>query len=413
MTPFPRNIALRYLWSRRGEAFISVLTVISILGIAVGVAVLNIVMSIMTGFEYELKTRLLGANSHVIVRNVAGALSDWERMVAKTEEVPGVQSVNPFTYNQALLRSKSHSSGLLLRGVAPGSDGAKQVEDYLQATDREFRFSLGVPADGIPPIVLGEEFMRSAGLIAGDIISLLAPQVQSSPFGLIPRYKRFRVVGPYRSGLAEYEGSLGYLSLADAQRFFELGSRVSGLEVRVNDVDLAPKIARAVAAKLSEVAPGVYVQDWTELNRGLWDAMRLEKSAQFAVLLLIVIMASFSIVSTLVMIVIEKRRDICILRTLGAKARDVSRIFRIQGAVIGATGTVLGVLLGISGCILIQEYGFPLPEKIFPVSTLPVRMEAMNFVVTAAASFAISLLATIYPAYRAGRIQPAEGLRYE
>jgi len=414
---FPQLVSNRYLWSRQKEAFISILTIISILGVAVGVAVLNIVMAIMTGFEHELKERLVGTNSHIVVRALSGTLYGWKELRSEIERVEGVESVSAFTYSQALIRAGSQSSGILLRGIEPQSAGEQQLRKFMQpdvGTGEIFKSAVdGVDAVQLPGLVVGEEMMKTFGFNLGDVVSLLAPQVQSSPFGLIPRYKRFEIIGSYSSGLIEYESSIAYAAISDTQQFFRLEDGVSGLEVRVSNIDHAPRISGLIVDQIGGLSRGIYAQDWTQTNRALWEALKLEKLAYFIVLLLIIVMASFSIVSTLIMIVLEKRKDICILRTMGASASQIGALFRRQGAIIGAVGTASGLVLGLLGCLALREYGFPLPEKIFPVSTLPVKIESMNFVYTGVAAFLICLLATIYPAWRASQIRPVDGLRYE
>lgn len=420
---FSKKIACRYLWSKRSEAFVTIITAISIVGVALGVMVLNIVMAVMTGFEHELREKIVGANSHIVVKAVGGRVEGWTEIAQKLLAVPGVQSVSPFTYHQALIRTNAGSAGLLIRGIAPGSAGEAQVVGYSSAEVVRDLFeppaitqtdSAGSEGEvELPGIVVGRELAQSLGLFTGTPISILSSGVVSSPFGLVPRYKRFVVVGTYRSGLVEYESGLAYIALGEAQSFFKMGEAVSGLEIRVNDIDESPRIARLVGDALGGAASGYAVQDWTQTNKPLWDAIRLEKKVYFIVLLLIVVMASFSIVSTLIMIVLEKRKDIAVLRTLGASERSIGAIFKIQGAVIGGIGTLSGLALGLVGCLALRRYGFPLDERIFQMSTLPIRIEPVNFLLVGIAAFAICAVATIYPARRASALQPSDVLRYE
>jgi lipoprotein-releasing system permease protein len=420
---FSKKIAVRYLWSKRSEAFVTIITVISILGVALGVMVLNIVMAVMTGFEHELREKIVGANSHIVVKPLGGKLERWPETAASIEKVPGVVSISPFTYHQALIRTETGSAGLLIRGVAQGSAGEAQVAGYVPDGRIDELFSppaITVSDEGggerpvvLPGILVGRELAQSMGLFAGSPVSVLSSGLTSSPFGLVPRYKRFVVVGAYRSGLVEYESGLAYMALPEAQRFFKMGEAISGLEIRVNDIDDSPKVAAQIGDILGGIGAGFSVQDWTQTNKPLWDAIRLEKKVYFIVLLLIVVMASFSIISTLIMIVLEKRKDIAVLRTLGANERSIGAIFKIQGAVIGGIGTVTGLALGLIGCLALRRYGFPLDERIFQMSTLPVRIEPINFGVVGVVAFAICALATIYPAKRASALQPSDVLRYE
>ncbi len=421
---FSKKIALRYLWSKRSEAFISIITVISVVGVAIGVMVLNIVMAVMTGFEYELKQKIVGTDSHIVIHKTGGRVDGWRDVVSNLTTVPGVKSVSPFTYHQVLIRSEARSSGVLVRGIEKGTASAQQVESTVERTGSlEPLFNPpSVPvtlANGdereanLPGILVGRALARSLFLYTGNTVSILSPQVSSTPFGLVPNFRRFVVIGSYSSGLSEYESGVAYISLSEAQKFFEMGDSVTGLEVRVTDIDAAPVIAGDIMNRLGGLASGFTATDWTTTNKPLWDAIQLEKRVYFLVLLLIIVMASFSIVTTLIMIVIEKRKDIAVMKTLGASTQSVSRIFRIQGAVIGGIGTAAGLILGFIGCIALREYGFPLDERIFNMSKLPVRIEWVNFLATGAAAFIICLFATLYPARRAAQLEPSEGLRHD
>lgn len=422
---FSRKIALRYLWSSRSEAFISIITIISVLGVAIGVMVLNIVMAVMTGFESELREKIVGTDSHIVISSrVSDRIDNWRDVARTVGEVEGVRSVSPFTYQQVLIRSESRASGLLVRGIEQGSASAQQISTYL-APNQSLKTLFNPPAvtvlmssgeeseAQIPGILIGRSLAQSLGVFAGTPISILSPQVNSTPFGLVPTFRRFVVVGTYSSGLVEYENGVAYISLEEAQRFFDLKGGVTGLEVRVTDVNKAPLIAKVVLDKLGGAGVNYVVRDWTATNKPLWDAIQLEKRVYFIVLLLIIVMASFSIITTLIMIVIEKRKDIAIMKTLGASTKSISRIFRIQGAVIGGLGTIIGLVLGFAGCIALREFGFPIDERIFQMSKLPVVIEPSNFAMVGMAAFLICLFATVYPARRAARLEPSEVLRYD
>ncbi|MCB0329991.1 MAG: ABC transporter permease [Bdellovibrionales bacterium] len=414
---YVRKVALRYLRTKRSEAFISILTFISTVALAIGVAVLVVVMSIMNGFEYELKNKLLGANAHVTVRAISGPLFGWERAKEITQSVGGVASVSPFTYHQGLFQVERKSNGVLVRGIrekdAAGEEVRGNLVDGEGRTRGLFVSSSEDPDSPLPGIVVGKELADSFLLNEGDIITILSPQVQSSPFGLMPRFRRFQISGIYSTGLVEYENSLVYVDLGVAQNFFRMNDSVQGLEVRLQNVDAAPEIADQIAEQLRQELTGLYTQPWTETHKNLWEALRLERSAYFTVLLLLIVMASFSIVSTLVMLVLEKRKDIAVLRTLGATQREVGAIFRMTGMTIGVVGTISGLLLGLVLNLALETYGFPLPEKIFPVSTLPIRMDGTAFALTGVCALAICFLATIYPVRRASHLRPSELLRYE
>ncbi|MEZ4753503.1 MAG: FtsX-like permease family protein [Bdellovibrionota bacterium] len=421
---FARKIALRYLWTKRSEAFISIITIISILGVAIGVAVLNIVMSVMTGFEYELKTKILSTDSHIVVRRLGGKISDWQTMSDTIRAIDGVATVSPVLTQQALIRTEDRSTGVIIRAVAPETDAARQVEDFLTEGSKindlfnpapiEAATSSGASEEvSLPALIVGKELSKNLGLLPGRPVSLLSANVSSSPFGLVPKYKRFVVSGLYSSGLIEYESGVAYASLAEAQKFFRFKDSITGFEIRVDDVENAPALSQTIVDSLGGLSTGFYAQDWTITNKPLWDALRLEKKVYFIVLLLIIVMASFSIVSTLIMLVLEKRKDIAILRTMGASSEDVASIFRFQGAIIGGIGTLAGLLLGFTGCLLLKTYGFPIDERIFQMSELPIKIEPLNFLIVALAAFAICYLSTIYPARRASKLEPSSVLRYE
>lgn len=421
---FSKKIALRYLWSRRSEAFITIITVISILGVAIGVTVLNVVMAVMTGFQSELRDKIVNTNSHVVVRKLGGRIYNWHEVAERIREVGGVQSVSPFTYHQALIRTPSGNNGILIRGIEQGSSAAEQLGGYLEPGEKLENLFNPAPVeihalDGqqdqarLPGIVIGRELARSATLMTGTPVALLSAQVESSPFGLVPKYRRFVVAGTYNSGLVEYESGLAYVDLAEAQKFFKMGDSISGLEIRVKRIDDSPAIAKQIVEKLGGLSSGIYAQDWTETNKPLWDALRLEKKVYFLVLLLIVVMASFSIISTLIMIVLEKRRDIAIMKTMGASTAAIANIFRLQGAVIGALGTGIGLAGGYLGCLGLEKYGFPLDERIFQMSSLPIEIDWFNFFLVGVCAFLICCFATVYPARRASSLEPSEVLRYE
>ncbi|MCB9029759.1 MAG: FtsX-like permease family protein [Deltaproteobacteria bacterium] len=419
-----KQIAARYLFSRRKEAFIFIITLISILGVAIGVIVINMAMAIMTGFEYELRNKILDAEAHVTIKKLGGKISEWRELEQEVHRLPEVSAVSAFTYNQAMIRSNNSATGVLVRGIEQGSSTATQLRKYLdddpdsESMLYEPQMVKTVRPNGkedqvlLPSIIIGKELSMTLNILPGDLIALISPQVGSTPLGLVPKYKRFVVAGVYSSGLVNYENTLMYMGLEAAQSFFRLGDNVTGIEVRLNDIDRAPQVAQTILGDIGANA-GFYTQDWTTVNKPLWDAIQLEKKVYFLVLLLIVVMASFSIVSTLVLLVLEKRGDIAILRTLGASTKDVAKIFIYQGGMIGGVGTLLGLLLGYIACILLDIYGFPLDERIFPISQVPVRIEFINFAVVGIASFLICLLATIYPARKASRLDPASVLRYE
>ncbi len=384
---------------------------------------LNMVMAVMTGFEYELREKIVSTNSHILVKHIGGKLYAWRETQAEISKIPGVTSVSAFTYNQALMRTGANNTGVLIRGIEPEgaaakqlqefSGGAKPLKDILRPQPLKHDEKTEAEEVLLAPLIIGKELAQSAGVLLGSPVSLLSAQVASSPFGLLPRYKRFVVAGIYSSGLLEYESGLAYTSLEEAQKFFRMADAIAGFEVRVDDLYAAPRIAQEIVNRLGGLSRGIYAEDWTEINKPLWDALKLEKKVYFLVLLLIIVMASFSIITTLIMIVLEKRKDIAIMKTMGASTKAVASIFTFLGTVIGALGTCLGLVSGYLGCLALRQYGFPLDERIFQMSTVPVRINIENFLMVGGAAFLICVLATIYPAVRASQLEPSEVLRYE
>lgn len=421
---FERFIAFRYLRSKRKEVFISIISIISILGVAISVMVLDIVLAVMTGFEAELREKLVGANAHVVVRRLGGHIEEWAPLREQILGVPGVVAAFPYTYNQAMITSPSGARGIIIHGVSEFPEAKAKVAQYLEAgSDIEALFSHPeieiMRPDGtpdivrLPPLIVGRELRRKLGLPLGEPVTLFSPEMSSSPQGLIPKQRRFAIIGAYSSGLVEYESALAYTSLRDAQTFFGLGEEVTGIEVKVQNLFEARAIADRILEQLGGADSVYYATDWTEPNKPLWDAIKLEKRVYFIVLLLLILVASFSIVSTLVMVVMEKGRDIAIMKSMGARDSSILRIFLIQGAMIGTAGTILGTLLGILGCYGLREFGFEIDRSVFSLDQVPVHMLPSNFIVVGISAFVITTLAGIYPAVRASRLKPAEALRYE
>jgi lipoprotein-releasing system permease protein len=421
---FSRLVASRYLWSRRTDAAVTIITAISILGVAIGVITITVVMAVMTGFQVTLKEKILGADAHIVVRHREGAIGDWQRIKEMISAQPGVASVVAYTSHQGLLRAGERATGIIIRGLERHGAAADQVTGYLRGkqsfSDAIERRPIEVTLPNgesdtasIPSIIIGETLARTHGITPGATVSVLSPQVSSSPFGLVPKFRRFQVTSIYHSGLAEYESGLAYVSLSDAQTFFQMGTAVSGLEVRVRHLDDATSMAQKILAALGGASGGFLVQDWTQSNQAFFEALALEKKVYFIVLLLIIVMASFSIISSLVMVVIEKRRDIAIMKTLGARTAAIGNIFRAQGAIIGVIGVSVGLAGGYSLCRGLQWYRFPIDERIFQMSSLPIHIDPVNFIAVGVAAFLICCVATIYPARRASRFEPAEVLRHE
>ncbi|MFM8411710.1 MAG: lipoprotein-releasing ABC transporter permease subunit [Alphaproteobacteria bacterium] len=419
--PWELVVGLRYLRARRREMFVSLIALIAGLGVAIGVMTLCIVMAVMTGFEEDLRDRILGFNPHVVLLSHGGTLDDSPETLAKVAGTPGVAAAAPFVYSQVMATTGQAVAGAVVRGVDPlRIDDVIDVSSHVRegsAKDLGQPMTVQTVVDGKETpveanrIVIGFELAKLLGVRVGDWVNLMSPQGAASPLGFVPRVKRFAVGGIFDSGMYEYDSTIVFLSLPDAQKMFDLGRRVTGIEVKVEDVHAADRVARAI-----EVRGGfpLFARDWMEVNRNLFAAFKLEKFIQFVVLLLIVLVAAFNIAATLIMVVMEKRKDIAILKSMGATNGAIGWIFVFKGAVIGVLGTLLGIAGGLGGAWLLQRYDFiDLPKDVFYVSTVPVRIYPWNFAAVAVASILICILATLYPARQAARLAPVEVIRYE
>jgi lipoprotein-releasing system permease protein len=382
----------------------------------------------MTGFEEDLRDRILGFNPHIVVVSYAGTITNPDEVVQKVKDTPGVAAAAPLVYSQVMLSSGASVSGVVVRGVP--ADLEEAVVDLKAHLTSGSLAGLGapfqVPVEGsdkdtdkdgrtdmttLSGIILGGELAKQLGLALGDPVSVVSPLGTPSPVGPIPRVKRFVLAGTFDSGMYDYDSGLLYMGLADAQKFFGLGNAITGVEIRVTDLYAADQVARRLEQTLGTP---FRARDWMEVNRNLFLAFRLEKVVYFIVLTLIVLVAAFNIVATLIMVVMEKRKDIAILKSMGATDRSIARIFMLKGLIIGVVGTLLGVAGGYGGCWILRRYQFvELPKDVFYVSTLPVRVYGENFAMVALVSVVICLLATIYPARQAAGLAPVEVIRYE
>lgn len=409
-------IGLRYLQARRRETFISLITVISVLGVMIGVMTLNVVMAVMTGFEETLRDRLLGINAHIALVKSGEPMSDYERLAQKVAQEPGVVAVSPTIYGQVMLTSGSRVSGVVVRGVDPdrvnsvvnvqgfvreGSLAALKTQHSIQVDDRKVF---------LPGIILGERLANQLGVFIGSPVQVVSPLGSPTAIGVIPKVRRFVVVGLLKTGMSEIDSTLVFMGLAEAQKFFDLGNAVTNIELRVRNVNQSREIADQIQR---DFGFPYFAEDWTRLWPNLFSALQLEKTVYFLVLLLMVLIGAFNIVSTLVMVVMEKKKDIAILRSMGASQRSIRKIFLLKGCLIGIVGTILGVVLGLLVCALISQYQFKLPDGVFLISTVPVRIYFSNFILVGFASFVVCLLASIYPARQAAKLDPVEIIRYE
>ncbi len=410
-------VGLRYLRARRRETFISLLSMISILGVMIAVLTLNVVIGVMTGFEEVLRDRLLGINSHVVLVKSGDLLLKYNYLTEQVMKEEGVLSATPMVYGQVILTKGNRISGVVVRGVDPDkANGVVAIEKFMEAGSlKDLKQHRVVQVKDrpmeLPGIILGTRLAAGLGVLLGEPIQLVSPLGKPTAVGMVPKIRRFAVVGLFKSGMHEYDSSLVFMNLVDAQQFFQLGNSVTSIEIRVRDVDEARAVAQRIQRRLG--LPYL-TEDWSRLWPNLFAALRLERWVYILVLLLMVLIAAFNIISTLIMVVMEKRRDIAVLRSMGASRGSIWRIFLLKGCVIGAAGTLLGSILGFVICLFIQEYQFiELPKDVFLVSTVPVKISGLYFVLVSFVSLLICLLASIYPARQAAKLDPVEIIRYE
>lgn len=408
-------IGLRYLKAKRKQTFVSLITLISIAGVMIGVTALIVVIAVMNGFKEDLRDKILGVTSHVVISRFDGNISKYQEVRAKVGEVSGVNAATPFIYTQVMISSRKAISGAVLRGIEPKTASKViNLPKNLRAGSLEELEAENKPEGmrSTPGIILGNELARNIGASRGEPVTVISPLGRLTPLGRVPRSQTFRVAGIFDSGMYEYDSTIAYVSLWAAQRFLGIGDRVTGIEVRVDDIYEADRVARAIGKALGGYP--YWSRDWMRMNKNLFSALKLEKIVMFIILTLIILVAAFNIVGTLIMVVVEKTRDIAILKSMGATRRSIMKIFLIEGAVIGLVGTLLGLLGGYTLCTLLATYKFiELPSDVYYISTLPVRMNPLDVALIALAAIVITLAASVYPAWQASRFDPAEAIRYE
>lgn len=408
MPAFAWFVSLRYLRAKRKQKFISLITLISILGVAVGVMALIVVLAVYTGFTEGLRDQIIGINSHVIVQSYAGAIRQPRELMAAVAATPGVVAQTPVIYTQALITSNATSSGVVLHGIDPESNqkvvaiGEKMKSGALKSLNQEQP----------PTIVLGSDLARTLQVLPGDRVQLLAPNGPLTPMGVLPKLRVASVSGIFATGMYEYDANAGYLGLDLARSLAGLEPEaVHAIEVRVQDVERADAVAAAIGQRLGS---SYVVRDWMQLNQNLFAALKLEKLGIFIALDLIILVAALNIISALIMLVMEKNRDIAILKSMGATTSAIMRIFLYQGLVIGVTGTILGVFSGLGLCRILKTCKIiELPANVYPMSTIPVKVVPADVTLIAVSALVITLLATLYPSRKAAGVQPAEALSYE
>jgi len=402
-------ISRRYLRAKHRHGFISLISLISVIGITVGVIALIVVLSVYSGFTDGLRDQILGINSHIIVQSVDGPIENYDLALDQVMTVEGVTGATPYLYAQTLLSGVSGGSGIVLRGIDPQT--AKQV---ISLGDQMIAGSIddltSEKDERIPSIILGKQLADDLRVGLGGKVRLISPSGPLTPMGVIPKIKTCRVVGMFESGMYEYDSSLAYMSIPAVQNFLETGDIVHGIEVTV-EKQLLNKADRVAAAIVEKLGPGTIARDWMAMNRNLFAAFKLEKIGMFICVALIILVAALNIISALIMMVMEKSRDIAILKSMGATSRSVMKIFFLQGLVISLTGTVLGVIGGLGLCELLSRYQFiELPSNVYPMTTLPIKVLPADVTFIAICSIVISLSATIYPSWQASRVKPAEVL---
>ncbi len=455
-------VSLRYLKAKRKQSFISLITFISVGGVALGVAALIIVISVMTGFKEDMQEKILGAYSHLLILKhpleADAGIRDYIDVMKNIEDIDGVVASTPFIYGQVMLTSGESVSGAFIRGIdiktAPdvislkedmegqmgdlneleNRGGVKENDDQpLKDIDGKGKGNVDEGAGGgkndgimtfdfdelekmetaedLPGVIIGKELSRLLGSVYGDEIVILSPKGEITPFGFTPKMRRFRIVGLFDSGMYEFDSTFAFISISEAQSFFNMDDRVTGIEVKVDDIYNVGSIGSNIQAK---VGLPYYTRNWMEMHKNIFAALQMEKIAMFVILAMIVFVAAFNIASTLIMVVMEKNKDIAILKSMGASNGSIMKIFMFEGLIIGFFGTLLGFISGFTICFLQKHYKIiSLDSSVYYISTLPVKMIWTDIFVIAISSLVICILATIYPAWQASKLDPAEAFRYE
>jgi lipoprotein-releasing system permease protein len=424
MLPYEIFVGLRYLRAKRRHRTISLNTFVSVTGITLGVAALIGTLGIMTGFKEDLQAKILGTTSHIVLHDrTRENMADYPALVTRVQQVPHVLAATPFVLRQVLLTSQSAVQGIVLRGIDPELEQrvtdlgknirAGRLEDLQAASATVASSSEATAPDpgtaSHPGIILGKELSLRLGAFVGDPINVVSPVGPISAIGMVPKIRTFRVVAVFESGMFEYDSSLAYIGLPEAQKFFNMGNAASGIEVKVDDIFNAGQIAKTIEQALGFP---YWARDWMQLNRNLFSALKLEKVMMFLLLVLITIVASFNIVSTLTMIVSEKQREIAILKAMGATRAAIMRIFMLNGLIIGLVGTVIGIPLGYGFLWLIQTY-WTFDPTVYYISRVPVHVQALDVTLVSVSAILISFAATLYPSWQAAKLDPAAALRYE
>jgi lipoprotein-releasing system permease protein len=411
LSPYQVFVADRYIRSRRGPRIISFVSAIAIGGVVVGVAALIIVLAVMSGFEREVKTRITGTNSHVILLKFDDETIEPDPSLMETiRSSPHVVAAAPFLFGKAMVMTERQTEGAVVKGIVPGEE--RGVTDLL-GTAKPAGWEALLASGETPGILLGKELALRLGVAAGDRVTVASfESARISALGITPRMRKYHVAGVFESGMYEFDSTLGLVTIDAARDLFDLPSGVTGISIRLDDMYRAPEVGRHLAEQLG--SPPYRANDWIELNRNLFSWMATEKQVMFIILTLIILVAAFNIASTLIMRVMEKTREIGVLKSIGADRSGIMGIFVIEGMYIGVLGTGLGLAVGLLAATALDRwYPLRLPGDVYFIETLPVRVEAQDVVFVTAAALAVSLAATLYPSWHASRLDPVEAIRYE
>ncbi len=412
---FELGVAARYLKAKRRQAVVGIVTVISITGVAAGVAALIIALAITNGMRRDLEDKLVDSSAHIqLMQADKMGIKEWRPLLARLEKVPHVVAASPGLWEQVLVARGARDGGALVQGILPGDEmKVSHILDHATpgAIEALKPVAEGAAASGaLPPIVLGSDLADTVGARVGDTVMLISPQGELSPIGEIPKYQPFRLAGTYHTGFYQYDSLMGFLRLADAQKLFDEPDLLSVIGIRVDAPNKAPEIAKAIEQAAGK---GYMTTNWTEDNRELFKALRLEQIVTFIVIGLIVMVAALNILIALTMMVMEKTRDIAVMMSFGVEPGQVRRIFLMQGLLISVIGTAIGLVLGYMASWAGSHYHIPLSPDVYSIDTLPFAPRLIDGVIVSVVSIGISLLATLYPAWAAAKVLPAEALRYE
>ena len=423
--PYELFVGLRYLKAKRKSTFISIITVISTAGVALGVMALIIVLAVMTGFEEDLTDKILGTNAHIVVLKSNGEMADYNGLMGKLKGLGGVTAATPFIYNQVMLSTGKNVSGVVLRGIETRTDTQvtnlfkSMIAGKLSDLDKASPPPVAGSEPPMPGVIIGKELAGHLNLYVGDTVNVISPLGNITPMGMIPKMKRYRVTGIFNTGMFEYDSTLAYVALGEAQSFLGMGDTVTGIQLKVTDVYKTGEIVRNINRNIGFP---YYARDWMQMNKNILFALKTEKMVMFIILTLIVLVAAFGIASTLFMVVMEKTKDIAILKSMGATGRSIMRIFVLEGLIIGVTGTLFGVMGGLLVALNLEPIvgfiqrvtGFEFFSKdVYYLDRFPSQVVPGDVLLISVTAVIISFVATLYPSWQASRMAPAEALRYE